>query len=404
MTSKRTDSPTNQASAPFLFSALVEIVGIQDVAEEDVGKFTQRTNHFRNRLDEVRAAPEFKNREIEIRKWLDRCYLQCPSATWLLHYINSLRSLLLNGDEPVFIRTVVNQGRAFDKGDVFKENSALLADQLMKFKSVGILVTESVRDATLREQAAEKMTIVRTFQNCYMTGEGSKQKSQPYWDLSWNPYPSGFVKFEMILAEIKETIHRSKKSGKYFCPILINFARHLMPNEKTIVLDASRNKTGIKRRNVYQVGGGKVPDGGFHRTDLLTWFFHYITTEDGFQLLKTIPGGDLVLFTLMDRRYSSDPASNGMFVAQDTPKREVPTRNAFNSSYDCYLEHWIYGSAFLQAHLEKGHARGLPPTFILSGNNRGIVRKRMTAAMAKKSKEKKVPTSTEGTDNEAPEV
>lgn len=404
MSTKRTITLAEQVSRPPLFSALVEIVGIQDVAEEDVGKFTKRTNHFRNRLDEVRAAPEFKNCEIEARKWLDRCYLQCPSATWLLHYINYLRSLLLNGDEPVFIRTVVNMGRAFDKKDEFKENSALLADQLMKFKSVGILVNESVRDAALKEQASEKLNIVRTFQNCYITGEGSKQKIQSYWDLSWKPYPSGFVKFDMIFAEIKEAIHRSRKSGKYFCPILVNFARHLMPNEKTISLDESRRKSGIRRANVYQVGGGKVPDAGFHRTDLLTWFFHHITTEDGFQLLRTIPGGDLVLFTLMDRRYTSEPTSNGMLVTEETAKGEISQRCAFTNTYDCYLEHWVYGSTFLQSHLEKGHARGLPPTFILSGNNRGIVRKKMTAAMAKRSKVNKQPDSIEDKDDETPAV
>ncbi len=393
--SDQNQSTGSESLKPFALSALVELVGIQGIAEEDADTFTKKTNEFRSCFDKLLSQSRYKGK-LGNKMWLDRCYVWSDSASHLLFFLREFRSKLLFGSFPAFSRAVVLEGCPVlnDKKESFSETAAILAESLLSFKAVGVRIDMAVRDRYLAELTESKDHLAASsidipaerlvFQNCYLTARGSQKQIVPFWDLAWmQPQGTFQIDFEKCFKELRDTVTRSNNSSGYFTSLLINISRNIMPHSTTPENPENESRP---LATTFRICRAKATAPLVQ--DCLSSYFFHLSSNDMLEEIKTMPGGPLALLAIVDRAHSTDSRANGMASNATDPEKVIADCKKYASAFRDHIEGWIYTFPGVTKWLDLDHGSGVAPAYILSGKSRGKFRKEQAIETARPKKGK----------------
>lgn len=411
------------------YSAYLQLVGVQDLAEEDEEAFTFKSKHLRFQLAQCAEQDAHKDAGIECLPWLTECYIQCKDLRRLVVFVDEMRHRLMTPMERVFVRGYLSGGQAFEsnaervagkeakggaakKGQgaslntVFNNVAAMLAGQLLGFKAIGIRIDRKIRtELEPTKEEADKFT----FENCYVIGDGGRRRVVEYVDLKWQKSEFA-IRFDSLLVEMRHALHRSAKSARYYVPLLVNFARHVVPGDTLMaamkknlseshgvhpitfahvkawtdkVIGAKQRKKAVEAKVRAQQKIAKEDILTEQETvlaklgDVAIEYFTSIGEKDNLSVMKSMPGGVFVYLVLVDRYFLYEREVNKQEV-KGQEKMTIDDRCrawVVMSLFDRLYSNWVFRAKWLQEALDKSNPLGWPPEQILSPFSRGKMRK-----------------------------
>ena len=308
------------------YSAIIELVGIRELATDSPSDYIQKIREFRFALESSYDSDSSTNTYI----FRDSCYLEDASLPHLVKFIRSLRTTLLLRSSLV-VRGAIAKGslsiapiksespfltarlQGFECGSVASQ----LFGFLERLKGVGIFVANSVYD----DSGANLDNAF--FDNCYVS-ESRYNKYIEFVDLSLDSEFMTWSNLGKLLSLFSKARFFSKKIARFYIPILVNWAKHMNlgpRSEENLDLD------------------------------------DYIVNKRILEKCRDVLGIELVFLALMDRVFSAPPMAN---VGADTME-SVRTNN---------LRKYFRRSQWLHRFIMTDSKTMNVPSFILRGLSR----------------------------------
>lgn len=223
------------------YSAIIEIVGIKELVEDDFRKFSEMTQYFKNRTEQSITEVIGKNKDslFSIFLFRDHCYVETNKLEVLIFFIKQLRISFFKATN-YFFRCVITEGelsiseakrRKYDDKKSgsgyeirfmeYSEISTRLYALMERYKGIGIMVdTEK-----LNTPHSLKILKDNVFVNFYITDIVNK-KYQPYYDIRIDGSDELFSHLKNLFNRMNSDRLYSKKLVRFYIPLLINMARH----------------------------------------------------------------------------------------------------------------------------------------------------------------------------------
>src|SRR6185437_265372 len=225
------------------FSAVLEPFGLRDASGLDNKFYHDRVRHF---LGGLRAVLR-DDKETEVFFSIHLCFLVDTSAERLLTVICNLRRECLREGRVVPFTAILTKGRAqfhriaelftnhqgekpwrppsITQGEFCNDVASALFGRLAKIKAIAIAVDPSVASEL-------KSSRIRLFESHFIT-DYSQARLKSFTDVLFRPEDLSKPDVrENILREFRQTALRSRKLGRFFIPVLVNWCRtnQLLPN------------------------------------------------------------------------------------------------------------------------------------------------------------------------------
>ena len=381
-------SSNNNPPKEKFYSALIEMVGIHDLAEEDNDSYTNRVGLFRTVIRTTLNAIG----NLESRPWIDSCFFQTSDLSKLMVVLTHIRELLLVNTVPVFLRGAVKCGRSF-QDDSYEKDAAILEGRVQRLKAAAIEVDGEVRDALVVMGRGYSQLL---FRNQFLYGEGTRSQLVEFWDISVTRLFETRFSPAGLIREIDRNRSASTKSGRFYTPILMNFARNSGRGREWP--DAPRIES--------EPADSKALEAK------LRLFLTLIGDTEPCRMLQELPGGVLIYLVALDRYFLSQTADSLRNNLENTLKERLSEAKAskkekrktnpeqrdpeiadlqqqiedlgpsdnFCQSFEKTLGKWIYKAKWIEKRLSLTCNEGLPPTAVIGAASRGRVRKAIEAA------------------------
>lgn len=223
------------------YSAIIEIVGIKELIEDDFSKFSETIQHFKSKSEQAASEVIKVNKKsvLTIFIFRDHCYVEANQIDTLLGYICSLRIKFFEGTT-YFFRSVITEGNLNIKEAkqktkkeestsslyevrymVYSDVSIRLYALMERFKGVGIMIDTD----KISESQFSAISKYQSFTNFYITDIANK-KYLPYTDVSLKSTDELFNNLKEIFSRMNSDRMYSKKLVRFYIPLLINIAKH----------------------------------------------------------------------------------------------------------------------------------------------------------------------------------
>lgn len=222
------------------YAAILEIVGIKELAEDDYEKFSLVTTNFKLKAIQSVMPLIDKSRKLSLSIFLfkDHCYIQANDLNALINYIFSLRKsffevshyffrcaltvgdLSLNESKIERKKSQETQSTAEIKYFEYSEVSTKLYAMLERFKGIGIMLDLE----SLVKENAFKSVKYSYFTNYFITDIANK-KYQPYYDVAIRGDDFIYEALPQLFKRMGKDKLLSKKVARFYIPLLVNIAR-----------------------------------------------------------------------------------------------------------------------------------------------------------------------------------
>lgn len=207
------------------FSAILELVGIKDLAEDDPDKFLFATSSFRDVVNQV----FWDASDASVYLFREYCYIQCNSISQLLDHISHVRNRLLK-EYVCFCRGAVvagsidakyvsypNNENPIIREIEFSSTASLLYGVQERVKGIGISVNKK-----LVEEGGIKAKCSNTF---YVSISSRKRTFTQFHDILLNNDFMTDANLYRILRSLRRSNTVSRKFSSYYIPILFLWAQ-----------------------------------------------------------------------------------------------------------------------------------------------------------------------------------
>lgn len=207
------------------YSAILELVGIKDLAENDPEKFLRATTIFVNVLQKV-FLDAF---DVLVHVNRDYCYIQCYYVDQLIEHLNNVRFCLLQ-DYDYFCRGAVVEGNLDPKsiahptaknqivyGTQFSSTASRLYGMQERIKGIGISVNLITKDNNFIGQ--------KCLSTYYVNISNKKKSFTKILDIAPDANFMTEANLYRILKSLRKSNATSRRFASFYVPLLLLWAK-----------------------------------------------------------------------------------------------------------------------------------------------------------------------------------
>lgn len=234
---------------PRSYSALIEVVGLRDLAEEEPDLFINVSSEYRNVMTGIfNGRPHFMKRE-----WIDSCFIQCQDPGELLAVLIEARDRLLGLPRPVLIRGVAVAGACFNEFVEFTQGAAKLEGRVSRLKACAFDIDEHL---ILKLRKTDRSMLFINFCLTHRRQGGHI----PIHDLVLLPQNELKREIELwtIVHQVIDGAERAPKASRFFVPIIVNIVKNYHRTKVIKLLESLESDV-----EVYNFLKRKIPESEF---------------------------------------------------------------------------------------------------------------------------------------------
>jgi hypothetical protein len=208
-----------------MFSAIIEIIGIRDLAEIESKEYLDRIRSLKSILDE--NASKYKSYDVKIEGNRDYFFCRCPDINVLIKFISDVRMGLIKSQHTMFCRGVIKKGAYILTKEIKNENSktsnfifqafnetaAELYGELNNLKGIAVKVEDS-----LLENRLVKIEDKLIFKN-YIVQHYNRLLIREIYDIKLEVNKK-IVK--RICQKFNRSYQQSSRLAQYYIPVFNN--------------------------------------------------------------------------------------------------------------------------------------------------------------------------------------
>jgi hypothetical protein len=207
------------------FSAILELVGIKDLAEDDPDKFLSATSSFRDVVNQV----FWDVSDASVYLFREYCYIQCNSIFQLLDHISHVRNRLLK-EYVCFCRGAVVAGSIDAKYVSYPSNENPIIREIEFSSTASLLygVQERVKGIgiSVNKMLAEEKDIKNKCSSTYYVSNSTRKRNfTQFHDILLDNIFMTDANLHRILRSLRRSNTVSRRFSSYYVPLLILWAQ-----------------------------------------------------------------------------------------------------------------------------------------------------------------------------------